>query len=259
LEGHYYVHIGRFLARNSASLEIECIPKPTLERQGDEYIMDVVCSPTTTTELDRKQLKHYTDAEIRTIYYCKNYLQVKRISDLCTADDIFVLPWIAKGERCIRQCTSNLEEIKRQRPGDTAWLRTICKEEREQETHKDKTEEKHIIGTRITKYWAGKPFIGTVTNNKDKYYKIQYDENDQEELNHKEVTKYMNKHRGEGRATKEVGTRMRLKEKLGDWNITASKSERLWLFYYSKRKDTLYRSYRKEWHQQGAFKYDCHT
>jgi hypothetical protein len=42
LEGHYYVHIGRFLAKHSANLEIECIPKATYERQGDEYIMDVV-------------------------------------------------------------------------------------------------------------------------------------------------------------------------------------------------------------------------
>jgi hypothetical protein len=88
---------------------------------------------------------------------------------------------ITKGERSVRQCASKLEEIKQERPGGTAWtawrifLRTICKEEREQEIHKDKTEEKHIIGTRITKYWAGKPFTGTVTNNKDKYYKIQYD------------------------------------------------------------------------------------
>jgi hypothetical protein len=77
--------------------------KPTLERQGNEHIMDVVCSPTTTTELDRKQPKHYTDAEIRIIYYCKNYLQVKRLSDLCTADGIFVPSSITRGVRSIRK------------------------------------------------------------------------------------------------------------------------------------------------------------
>jgi hypothetical protein len=54
LEGHYYVHIRRFLAQHSASLEIECIPKPAYKRQGDKYIMDVVCSPTTAHEMDRK-------------------------------------------------------------------------------------------------------------------------------------------------------------------------------------------------------------
>jgi hypothetical protein len=46
---------------------------------------------------------------------------------------------------------------------------------------------------------------------------------------------------------------------LGDWNISANASERLWPFYYSNRKDTLYRSYRKDWHKQGEFTYDCHT
>jgi hypothetical protein len=59
--------------------------------------------------------------------------------------------------------------------------------------------------------------------------------------------------------TQEIGTRKRLQEKLGDWNIPANASERLWPFYYSNRKDTLYRSYRKDWHKQGEFTYDCHT
>jgi hypothetical protein len=111
LEGHYYAHIRRFLAQNNASLETECIPKLTYERQGDEYIMDVVCTPTTATEMDRNNLKYYTDTGIRQIYYCKSYLNVQRISDLCTADGEFILPSIVKGERSIRQCASRLEEI----------------------------------------------------------------------------------------------------------------------------------------------------
>jgi hypothetical protein len=157
--------------------------------------MDVVCSPTTTTELDTKQLRHNTDAEIRTIYYCKSYLQVERLSDLCTADGIFVLPSIAKGERSIRQNISRLNSIKQDRPVEPAWtlwrkfLRTICKEKEEEEITNNESEEKHPIGTQITKYWAGKLFIGTVINNAGKYYKIQYEDNDKEELNHTEVTK----------------------------------------------------------------------
>jgi hypothetical protein len=72
--------------------------------------MDVVCSPTTATAMDCNKLKQYTYAEIRQIYYCKSYLNVKRISDLCTADGVFVLPSITKGERSIRQCTSKLDK-----------------------------------------------------------------------------------------------------------------------------------------------------
>jgi hypothetical protein len=121
LEGHYYVHIRRFLAQHTASLEIDCIPRPSYERQGDEYIIDVVCSPATVKELDRKFLKYYTDTEIRQIYYCKSYLNVQPISDLCAADGIFILLSIVKGERSIRQCASKLGVIRQERPGGNTW------------------------------------------------------------------------------------------------------------------------------------------
>jgi hypothetical protein len=68
----------------------------------------------------------------------------------------------------------------------------------------------------------------------------------------------MKKNRGEGRMTGEVGQRMKLRIKLGDWNITANESERMWPFYYSHNTGIIYRSYRKEWHRQGKFYYDCH-
>jgi hypothetical protein len=268
LEGHYYIHIRRFLANNNASLEIECIPKPTYERQGDEYIMDVVCSPTTSKEMERKHLKQYTDTEIKQLYYCKSYLQVQRISDLCTADGVFILPSIAKGERSIRQCASKLEEIKQERPGGNTWtvwrrfLNTICKERTDtiiNNNNINNTDDKYDLGTIITKYWNGVPYKGIVIDNKGKYYKIRYEDKDEEELNQKEVKKYMEKNRGEGRMTREVGRRLRLRIKLGDWNVTANKSERLWPFYFSCTKQTLYRSYREKWHQQGKFYYDCHS
>ena len=270
LEGHYYVHIRRFLAKHSASLEIECIPEPTYERQGDEYIMDVVCAPTTTTTMDRRNLKQYTDAEIRQIYYCKSYLNVQRISDLCTADGVFVLPSIAKGERSIRQCTSKLNEITQERPEGNTWaiwrrfLTTICKNKytKEQQTrdkgNRDNADQRFSIGTIIDKYWNGVKYTGRIISITEKYYRIQYEDNDEEELNHQEVNKYMKKHRGEGRMTGEIGQRMRLRIPLGDWNIVANDSERLWPFYYSHDKDTLYRSYREEWHENGKFYYDCH-
>jgi hypothetical protein len=270
LEGHYYTHIRRFLAKHNASLEIECTPTPSYERQGDQYIMDVVCSPTTANELEKQYLQHYTDTEIRQIYYCKSYLQVQRISDLCSADGVFVIPSIAKGERSIRQCASKLEEIKQERPSGNSWtvwrkfLSTICKNEIEITTHNNTNKQKeerikHSIGTKITKYWKGVPYIGTITSNIAQYYKVNYEDGDEEELNHGEVNKYMKRNRGEGRATGEIGQRMRLRIKLGDWNKTANNSDRLWPFYYSCKEDKLYRSYREEWHRQGRFNYDCHS
>jgi hypothetical protein len=273
LEGHYYVHIRRFLAQNNSSLEIDCIPQPTYERQGDEYIMDVVCSPKTAYEMDRNKLMYYKDSEIRQIYYCKSYLNVQRISDLCTADGDFILPSIAKGERSIRQCASKLEEIRQDRPNELSWavwrrfLGTISKKEVEQTTNSNTVaykEDKEImhkysIGTPITKYWDGKPYIGTITDNKGKYYKIRYDDSDEEDLNHTEVEKYRKKNTGEGRMTKEIGQRIRLQKRLGDWNKNAKRSERIWPFYFSLSKEILYRSYREEWHSKGVMQYDKHS
>ncbi|OEU18182.1 hypothetical protein FRACYDRAFT_236453 [Fragilariopsis cylindrus CCMP1102] len=321
LEGHYYVHIRRFLAKHRASLEIECIPESIDERIGDTYIMDVVCAPEAAQTLDRKQLKHYTDAEINQIYYCKSYLQVKRLSDLCTADGAFIIPSIAKGERSIRQCTSKLKEIIQERPGDQSWtvwrkfLKTICKPSMNQGSNPESTKsslfepridpqttepgsepgsssrlnlfteprnkatslenrdilieneglqqrkeaiDKVSIGTFILKYWIGVSYRGIVINNTGKYYKILYEDDDEEELNHTEVVKYEKKYREEGRMTSEIGQRMRLTKPLGDWLVQANDSERLWPFYYSEETDVLYRSYRKEWHTNGEYYYDCH-
>jgi hypothetical protein len=224
--------------------------------------MDVVCSPTTVTNMDKNNLKYYTNAEIRQLYYCKSFLNVQRISDLCTADGVFILPSIAKGERSVRQCASKLEEIKQERPGGNTWtvwkrfLNTLCtyKEatrtamniDKIMEKTEEETRNKFNIGTIITKYWGGTPYIGTITRNTGQYYKIRYKDNDKEELNHSEVRKYANKNSGEGRSTREIGQRMRLTIPLGNWNILANESERMWPFYYSHETYTLYRSYRQE-------------
>jgi hypothetical protein len=174
-----------------------------------------------------------------------------------------------KGERSIRQCASKLEEIKQERPSGNSWtiwrkfLSTICKNGNKNTIYNNTKETKgerikHSIGTKITKYWSGVPYIGTIISS-IAYYKVKYEDGDEEELNHTEVEKYKKKNRGEGRMTREVGQRMRLRIKLGDWNITANESERLWPFYYSCKKDILYRSYREKWHQKGKFYYDCHS
>jgi hypothetical protein len=197
---------------------------------------------------------------------------VQRISDLCTADGVFILPSIAQGERSIRQCTSKLEEIRQERPSGNTWtiwrrfLDTLCNDANGNKPTNNNQQVsisnkfRFSIRTTITKYWRGVPYLGTITRNTDKYYRIQYEDNDEEELNHTKVEKYMEKNTGEGRMTREVGQRMRLIKPLDDWNILANESERTWPFYYSHNTDiTLYMSYREKWHQNGDFYYDCHT
>jgi hypothetical protein len=145
--------------------------------------MDVVCTPATSTEMDRNHLQYYTDAEIRQLYYCKSYLKVKRISDLCTADRVFILPSILKGELSIRQCASKLEDIRKERPSVTTWpiwrkfLRTLCTQDKKIDNSRhnnttDKKIEQRSIGTKITNSCNGLPYYGTVTSNNGKYYEI---------------------------------------------------------------------------------------
>ena len=207
LDGYYYSSLRSFLARSNGSLEIDCVPSPTHERCGDEYIMDVVCSPLTTTSLQLDKLLQYTDMDIRKLYWCKSYLQVKRLSDLCTADGIFILPSILKGERSIRQCSSRLGEINQQRPNEATWgvwrkfLKTLCDRETD-------------------------PMYNLCSTGCEQ--------------------------------TKAIGQRLRLHLPLGDWRINANDSERLWPFYYSNSNNILYRSFRKDWHTQGVFSFDCH-
>jgi hypothetical protein len=86
------------------------------------------------------------------------------------------------------------------------------------ETNKiQETDDKHSVGTRITKYWKGIPYIGTVIGNNGQYYKIKYDDDGEEELNHGEVKKYMDKNRGKGQMTIEIGLRMRLRILIRYW------------------------------------------
>jgi hypothetical protein len=137
--------------------------------------------------MDKKYLKYYTDTEIRQIYYCKSFLNVQRISDLCTADGVFILPSITKGERSIRQYASKLEEIKQERPGGNTWtvwkrfLNTICTNKEDntaykssdtKEEYEEESSNKFSIGTSITKYWEGIPYTGIVTGNTGKYFKV---------------------------------------------------------------------------------------
>ena len=207
LEGHYYSNMRRFLAKTGGSLEIECVPQPMLERDGDAYIMDIICSPSTATTLRTEQLMQFSDMEICKLFWCKSYLQVKRISDLCTADGTFILPNVHKGERSIRQSSSRLKEINQQRPGDATWG-----------------------------IW--RKFLKTLCNN---------------------TTNPMYESCTSGAANaKDTGRRLRLRLPLGDWEGKANESERLWPFYYSHANNVLYRSYRKDWHTQGEFSFDCH-
>ena len=108
LEGHYYVQLRKFLAEHKLQLECACIDRPKLEQDHDLFLMDEVCE---------KPIKEVSDAIVRIINYCKNYLEVQRLSDICTADGQFILKSVWDGDLCITQSQSRLNEIIQEKPG----------------------------------------------------------------------------------------------------------------------------------------------
>ena len=86
LEGCLYKCFCAFLAKHDLSLQVEGIDVSTPPRNNNRCITEVSCNDATIK-----------DSDIKRIYYCKSYLQVKWISDLCMADVSEVLKSIKNG------------------------------------------------------------------------------------------------------------------------------------------------------------------
>ena len=83
LEGHYYVYLQKFLAEHKMQMECACVTSHTLEREYDLFLMDAACA---------KTKDKLSDPVIGTINYCRSCLKVKCLSDICTADGLYILP-----------------------------------------------------------------------------------------------------------------------------------------------------------------------
>ena len=81
-----------------------------------------------------KSKDNLSDVNIRTINYCRSYLEVQRMSDICTADSHYILQSVMDGRRSGNQSQSWLEEIIQERPENKEWrawrrfLRCYCHE-----------------------------------------------------------------------------------------------------------------------------------
>ena len=82
LEGYYYVYLRNFLTAHGCQLEFACIPTPVLEREQDLMIMDVACN---------KPKEVLSNADINKIHYCRSYLQIHQLFDMCTANGNYIL------------------------------------------------------------------------------------------------------------------------------------------------------------------------
>ena len=110
LDGYLYTRFRAFLAKYDLSLQVEDIHVSTPPRDNDRCIMEVACSDPTIK-----------DNDIKKIYFCKSYLQVKWISNLCTADGSNVLISVKNGIRSIRQSSSRCKEVVKEQTGSHTW------------------------------------------------------------------------------------------------------------------------------------------
>ena len=121
IEGVWLPTARDYLASIDGSMKITGIKIQPLERQGDQYIMDIALKS-----------RLITPCEIKYINYCRLYLQMLTISDMCNAEGTALAEGILTGNRHNDQSYSILEEPHQERPNETVWgiwrrfLRTIC-------------------------------------------------------------------------------------------------------------------------------------
>ena len=110
LEGHFYKHLQKFLASHNLSLEVAGIKTATLPQEYNYCVMDVAC-------ID----DDIPDRDIKLIFYCKSFLQVRCVSDFCNTNGIYILLNITNGIRNIQQFLSKFKEIVQEQPQDPIW------------------------------------------------------------------------------------------------------------------------------------------
>ena len=75
-------------------LECACVTRPELKRENDIFLMYTACA---------KSKADLSDPNIRTINYCRSYLEVKYLSDICTVDSHYILPLVMEGQQSVTQ------------------------------------------------------------------------------------------------------------------------------------------------------------
>ena len=73
-------------------MQLECayVNHPELERKNDKFLMNAACV---------KSKAELSDADIRTINSCWCYLEVQRMSDICTTDGRYMLQSVTERQR----------------------------------------------------------------------------------------------------------------------------------------------------------------
>jgi hypothetical protein len=110
LKGIWIPTVWAYLATINGSLQIAKATIQSLQRQGDQYIMDVVLA-----------FRLFQPREIKFINYCWLYLQVLSLSDMYNAQGNALAVGIYHGYRSVSQSCSVLLEPLQERPSKVTW------------------------------------------------------------------------------------------------------------------------------------------
>ena len=120
LESKWLLSLHEYLNSIEAKLEIQnpYIPKP--QRANDKAIMSVVVQAKFQTGKQAGQ-PLFTPAQIKRINYCRMYLNVVFLSDVCNAAGTAIDPAMLTGDFDATMSKCNHHRVNQARPGDLAW------------------------------------------------------------------------------------------------------------------------------------------
>ena len=117
-ESTWLASLRQYLHAIDGSLELDNPYIPPKQREGDEYLMDIVLTNGC-----------FKPAQIRMVNYCRLYLRAVTIADIATADGTAIRPGVFQGTPQSINVNSNWNHVHQQRPGPRAWCqwRRACR------------------------------------------------------------------------------------------------------------------------------------
>jgi hypothetical protein len=110
LESKWIHSLCQFLSSISASIHLDdpCIPQP--QRVNDQYLMDMII-----------QSNRYTPVQLRTLNYCRLYLQAVTLADITTPNGLHLDPCFLTGHSSLYRSRTRWHSVNQDRPSDKDW------------------------------------------------------------------------------------------------------------------------------------------
>ena len=110
LESKWLASLRNFLATVNASIEVNDPHIPPRQREGDEYLMDMIVKANV-----------FTNAEICKLNYCRLYLQVVTLSDISKPNGEELDTSMLDGAPSLMSATTKLVKVNQDRPSEKEW------------------------------------------------------------------------------------------------------------------------------------------